>query len=249
MTDSIPKPPRDEDGACVRCHKPDAICVCDRISPITTRTKLLILQHPQEDDVALGTARLLALSLPSATLKVALSVPSLESALDGVLEPSRIDRARWAVLFTSKLPKPLPELTKGQVLVVDRHGDPLRPNALKGGAIDGIVVLDGTWSQAKTLWWRNPWLLKLGRVLVRPSEPSIYGKLRKAPRAEWVSTLEAVAEVLPALGEPPEVRDQLRRTLRTMVQRARDARMQNRTERDPRTDTPESAPSEPGRDD
>jgi len=228
----VAKPPRDEDGVCVRCHKPDAICVCDRIEPITTRTKLLILQHPQEDDVALGTARLLALSLPSATLKVALSVPSLESALDGVLEPSRIDRARWAVLFTSKLPKPLPELAKGQVVVVDRHGDPIRPNALKAGSIDGLVVLDGTWSQAKTLWWRNPWLLKLGRVLVRPSEPSIYGKLRKAPRAEWVSTLEAVAEVLPVLGESPEVRETLRRTLRTMVQRARDAKVKDRTEHD-----------------
>lgn len=230
------KPPRDEDGACIRCKKPDRICVCDRITPIPTRTKLLILQHPQEDDVALGTARLLALSLPSATSKVALSVPSLEAALDGVLEPSRIDRARWAVLFTSKLPKPLPELAKGQVLVVDRHGDPMRPAALKGGALDGLVVLDGTWSQAKTLWWRNPWLLKLGRVLVRPSEPSIYGKLRRAPRAEWVSTLEAVAEVLPALGEPPEVREQLRRTLRTMVQRARDARVKSRAEREPPQD-------------
>ncbi len=225
-------PPRDETGACVACHKPDAICVCDRITPLPTRTRLLILQHPQEDDVALGTARLLALSLPNATLKVALSVPSLEAALEGVLDASRIDRGKWAVLFTSKLPKPVPELAKGQVLVVDRHGDPVRANALSAGGLDGIVVLDGTWSQAKTLWWRNPWLLKLGRVLVRPSEPSIYGKLRKAPRAEWVSTLEAVAEVLPALGEPKETRDQLRRLLRTMVQRARDAKVKDRVERD-----------------
>src|SRR5204862_7870678 len=27
--------------------------------------------------------------------------------------------------------------------------------------LDGIVLLDGSWKEAKTLWWRNPWLLKL----------------------------------------------------------------------------------------
>jgi hypothetical protein len=28
-------------------------------------------------------------------------------------------------------------------------------------ALDGLIVLDGTWSKAKTLWWRNPWLLSV----------------------------------------------------------------------------------------
>jgi len=38
-----------------------------------------------------------------------------------------------------------------------------------------------------------------------------------------VSTLEAIADVLPALGESADVRDTLRRLLRTMLQRVRDA--------------------------
>jgi hypothetical protein len=38
----------------------------------------------------------------------------------------------------------------------------------------------------------------------------------------WVSTLEAVGDVLPALGEPEAVRTNLRRLLRTLLQRARD---------------------------
>jgi DTW domain-containing protein len=225
----VTHPPRDEHGACVACGKPDAICVCDRIEPTPTRTRVLILQHPQEPDVALGTARLLALSLPSSALKVGLSWASLEAALEGVVDPARIDRGRWAAVFTAKLPagKEPPSLAKGEVRVLDRHGETVSKPSL-----DGIVVLDGTWSQAKTLWWRNPWLLKLGRVVLRPKEPSIYGRLRKPPRPEWISTLEAVAEVLPALGEPPEVREQLRRTMRTMVQRARDAGSKDQTERD-----------------
>jgi hypothetical protein len=83
-------------------------------------------------------------------------------------------------------------------------------------------VLDGTWSQAKTLWWRNPWLLKLPRIAINPREPSMYGKLRPEPARDHVSTLEAIADVLPALGEPDTTRDNLRRLMRTMLQRVRD---------------------------
>jgi hypothetical protein len=56
-----------------------------------------------------------------------------------------------------------------------------------------------------------------------PEEPSIYGKLRREPKKTSVSTLEAVADALVALGEPEATREQLRRLFRTMVQRARDA--------------------------
>jgi DTW domain-containing protein YfiP len=88
----------------------------------------------------------------------------------------------------------------------------------------GIVVLDGTWSQAKSLWWRNAWLLKLPRLLIAPTQPSIYGRLRKEPRRSYVSTLEAAALALEALGEPSATGVALRRTFRTLVQRARDTK-------------------------
>ena len=63
--------------------------------------------------------------------------------------------------------------------LVDKRAVPLPEQAKLKNELEGIVILDGTWSQAKTLWWRNAWLLKLGRVVVAPHEPSIYGKLRK----------------------------------------------------------------------
>jgi len=131
------------------------------------------------------------------------------------------DPHRWAVIYPTKLAGELPpEARAKEVLLLDRKGHLRGPDAR---ALEGIVVLDGTWSQAKTLWWRNPWLLKLERVVLQPREPSIYGRTRKEPRREYVSTLEAVADVLVALGEPEESRAQLWRVMRTMVQRARDA--------------------------
>ena len=71
--------------------------------------------------------------------------------------------------------------------------------------------------------------------MLRPTEAGIYGKLRQEPRREHVSTLEAVADALVGNGEPMAVRDDLRRAMRTMVQRARDARTR-RAERKRRND-------------
>lgn len=203
---------------CARCGKPPAVCICDRVEPAQTRLRIVILQHPQEDDALLGTARLVTATLPSASIHVGLSWASLEHAVGG----QRLDRDRWAVLATAKLPAPVPEAARGDpVLLMDRHG---KLRDLRRHGLDGILVLDGTWSQAKTLWWRNAWFLKLPRLVLQPQEPSMYGRLRKSPRKEWISTLEAIAEVLPALGEPPEIRANLRRLLRTLLQRARDHR-------------------------
>jgi DTW domain-containing protein YfiP len=207
----------DQQPACPRCAKPIAICICDRVEAVQTRLRVVMLQHPQEDDETLGTAKLVELTLPNSETRVGLSWASLDHALG----TKNADKDRWAVLAAAKLPIELPEEAKVRpVVVVDRKG---RLRDLERHGLDGIIVLDGTWSQAKTLWWRNAWLLRLPRIVLTPREPSMYGKLRKEPRRDYVSTLEAIADVLPALGEPGAARDNLRRLLRTLLQRARDA--------------------------
>lgn len=203
---------------CPRCARPPALCICDRVQPVETRLRVVILQHPREDDALLGTARLVTLTLPRAEVRVGLSWPSLA----GALGDPRADHHRWAVLAATKVPDAaLAAARRDQVALLDRHGALLDR---RRHGLEGILVLDGTWSQAKTLWWRNPWLLKLPRLVLVPREASMYGRLRREPRREWVSTLEAIADVLPALGEAEAARDSLRRLLRTLLQRARDAR-------------------------
>lgn len=178
---------------------------------------MLVLQHPQEGNVDLTTVPLLARALPNAVVRTGLSWASLAHALGG----EEVENARWAVIYPTKVSEDVPpsELEK-PVVFLDKKG---RLRDEDAPQIEGIVVLDGTWSQAKTLWWRNPWLLKLNRILLNPREPSIYGRIRKEPRKEYVSTLEAVADVLVELGEPEETRTSLRRAMRTMAQRARDS--------------------------
>ncbi len=201
---------------CAECGKPPGVCICDRVEKIATRLRVVILQHPQEDDALLGTAKLVEVTLPKAEIRVGLSWASLDHAIG----TKDANRERWAVLAAAKLPAPIPDSARGDaVVVIDRKS---RVRDLKRHGLEGIIVLDGTWSQAKTLWWRNAWLLKLPLVVLKPREPSIYGRLRKEPRKEWVSTLEAIGDVLPALGEPEAVRGSLRRLLRTLLQRTRD---------------------------
>ena len=167
--------------------------------------------------MVLGTAPLVTAMLERAQTRVGLSWPSLDAALG-----RNVMRETWAVLFASKLtPELVLRLEKERVLLLDRHDQPRLSSAPK---LEGLIVLDGTWSQAKTLWWRNPWLLKLERIALQPREPSMYGKLRKEPRREWVSTLEAIADVLPAFDASSEsTRTELRRVMRTSLQRVRDA--------------------------
>jgi DTW domain-containing protein YfiP len=193
---------------CDTCLRPTVACVCDRIVSYPTTRRVLILQHPQEKDAVLGSAQILTASLPKAQVVIGLSWRNFASALG---EPD-VDPRRWAVLF--------PDRESSGDEVVTRGGEVTPPSAL-----EGIVVLDGTWSKAKTLWWRNPWLTKLSRLTLKPTKPSIYGSLRIEPKNTYVSTLESVAAALTLCGEPLEIEAGLQRVFRTMIQRVRDAKI------------------------
>jgi len=62
-----------------------------------------------------------------------------------------------------------------------------------------LVVVDGTWAQARSVVRRNPFLLALPRWAFAPPEPSRYGDVRREPRDDYVSTIEAIAHVLSAV--------------------------------------------------
>ena len=202
---------------CPRCGKPQPLCICDSVEPLKSKIQLLILQHPQEQDRALGTARLTAQHFKDAVVKVGLSWPSLSKALGRPVH----DPSRWAVLYLGSARAA--ELLQGrEIVAIDRKGEaePHQDAILRD--IEGVILLDGTWSQAKALWWRNAWMLKCQRVILDPQAPSRYGKLRKEPRRDGLSTLEAAALLLSRLQKRPDIETVLLAAFDRMLARFRE---------------------------
>ena len=201
------------DQPCPRCNKPAALCVCADVAPIDNRIAVLILQHPQEQDVELGTARLTVLHFKNAVMKIGLSWPSLGKALGRNVDPKR-----WAVLYLGSAKT---EGAKGEVVALNRKGAPAEDQVAALRDIDGVILLDGTWSQAKALWWRNPWMFKTRRIALNPRRPSRYGKLRREPRRDSLSTLEAAGLVLSRLENRPEIETALTSSFEKLLARYR----------------------------
>src|SRR3954468_3302720 len=201
---------------CPRCFKPSALCVCQDIVPFENAVSLLILQHPQEQDRELGTARLAALHFKNALFKIGLSWPSLTKILGRTTDPQR-----WAILYLGSV-KAAAVLPDRDIVVVNRNGNAVdrQDEALR--EIEGVVLLDGTWSQAKALWWRNAWMLKCKRVVLGPKRPSRYGKLRREPRSDGLSTIEAAGMLLSRIEDRPEIETTLNAGFERLLARYRE---------------------------
>ena len=179
--------------------KPSAPNVSDAIVPFDNRIEVLILQHPQEQDRALGTARLTIRHFRHAILKVGLSWSSLTQILGRSVDPQR-----WAILYLGSA-KAAALAPDREIVMLNRKGETERNQDALLRDIEGIVLLDGNWSQAKALWWRNAWMLKCRRVVLRPQRPSRYGQLRRKPRRDSLSTIEAAAMLVSRLENRPEI--------------------------------------------
>mgnify|MGYP001394921993 CR=1 FL=1 len=158
---------------CLRCLRPGPMCRCSALPLVPTRTRVVVLQHPHERRHPFGTARLLDLCMPNAELHVAYG------GLSGVPRIAAPVPADAAVLFPSAGAADLEALPPGE-----------RPHTL--------VVIDGTWAHARRLHRENPWLHGLRHVRLHPRTPSRY-RIRREPRDDYVSTLEAVVQALAVL--------------------------------------------------
>ncbi len=161
---------------CDRCQRPLDHCLCPLIPSLDSRTRVVVLQHPSETAHALNTARLAALGLVNAELRVGEVFEDLAGLL---VTPGY----RPVLLFP---------VEQAQALVAyGETGD--KPLLL--------IVPDGTWRKARKLLYLNPLLDALPRVTVAGVAPSRY-RLRKAPEPGAVSTIEAVVQALNVLEQP-----------------------------------------------
>ncbi len=183
---------------CPRCRRPLGVCVCARITVLPTRTQVLLLQHARESRVGIGTARMAHLALAGSVLRV-----GVDFSADPVVRALLQDPAPAApphVLFPGPEALPIDRLPRDRPIT--------------------LVVLDGTWAQARKLLRLNPAVAALPRVAFRPRHPSGY-LIRRQPADFCLSTIEALAEVLEAL-EPDGARFQrLLDPFAAMVERQR----------------------------
>ena len=158
---------------CERCQRPLDHCLCPLIPCLDSRTRVVLLQHPSEVSHALNTARLAALGLVNAELRVGEVFDDLQALL-------ATPGYRPVLLFPGE---------QAQVLSAYEIADdtPLL-----------LIVPDGTWRKARKLLYLNPLLDALPRVTLGQVPPSRY-RLRKAPEPGALSTIEAVVEALNAL--------------------------------------------------
>lgn len=172
MTELAPAPP----PRCLRCFRPGDFCCCRDLPPVATRTHVVILQHPRERTMRMGTARLAHVGLAGSELHVGVRFDDLPALRALAAAP----RGRVALLYPGPDAVPIEDLAE-------------MPETL--------VVIDGTWTTARKMLARSPLLRALPRLALAPAVAvgSTYRRIRREPADHCMSTLEAIAAALVAL--------------------------------------------------
>ncbi|KAI9919162.1 hypothetical protein PsorP6_011897 [Peronosclerospora sorghi] len=209
-------------ATCGRCKRPLSVCYCSYLPQQRVQTKqthVLVLQHEHENRrrAAISSVPVLTKTLENVTLATLNEAcdcgPGVNDELDAFLYNERDGNQAFdatMILFPAKHAQTLAvtnmeaQIAKKQVL---------------------LIVIDGTWKQAKKIVHRNQrhwevaardWnrrgasfqyvcLEKTNERGERATSTSIYGALRREPMDGCLSTLEAVASALMIL-EPQETR-------------------------------------------
>jgi DTW domain-containing protein len=176
-------------GRCFECFRPKSACFCRSIPSIWNQTEVFILQHRREQFHRFNTARIVRKALRNSHLLVDYT-DRLSQRLQ--LRPG------------AGLLSPGPTATLLTELPADQ-----RPHQL--------VVVDGTWHQAKTLIREIELLKHLPRYQLMPESPSRY-RIRREPDATSLSTVEAVVAALKVLEPETTGLDQLLQAFDRMVE-------------------------------
>lgn len=163
----------DHRPTCYACFRPQNHCICRFVEPVHNETGIRILQHPAEHNHPFGTARIAKLALSNVKLDIAWPGFALNTTIEQNIPAST------GILYPSAEAQNLAECS------VDE-----RPK--------NLILLDGTWNTARSIYKSYPKLRQLPHYKLVPKLPSAY-RIRKAPKAEHRSTIEAVWQALTIL--------------------------------------------------
>ena len=146
------------------------VCYCAHITPQETRTRVIVLQHPRERDVGIGTARIARLCLPGAILRV-----GIDFSDDSVVQAA-LKSGQTHVIYPGPEARDVESVAPGQPMT--------------------LILVDGTWGQAQRLLKANPALMRLPQLRFTPPKESAYNPIRREPASHCMATIEALAHVL-----------------------------------------------------
>lgn len=178
---------------CLRCFRPTSQCLCAAIVRLKNRTRVTVVQHPRERNHPIGTARFVELGLTGARVLV-----DYNNAISRGERPLHLGQ-NAAVLYPAPNARLVHELTETQI---PEH----------------LVVIDGTWHHARCVYRDSQWLQGLPAVCIQPKAPSRY-RIRREPKAQYVSTLEATLEALSAFEPELKGQSQLLDAFDSMIER------------------------------
>lgn len=153
---------------CSQCDRPIKTCLCDVLVNLSCQYQLIILQDPKEAKHALSSAPILAKSIQGAQLVVGEAFDPIE-----LLGPN------W----------------KENSLLVFPDEKSLSSQQATQHGFKHVILLDGTWRKVARLIHLNPWLTELPSIAIQSSNASEY-QIRKSPREDGLSTIEAAVHVL-----------------------------------------------------
>jgi DTW domain-containing protein YfiP len=153
---------------CPHCERPIKTCLCADIVKLNCAYQLVILQDLKEAKHALSSAPILAKSIVDTRL-----------IIGDIFDPIELLGKNW----------------QQESLLVFPNTESLSGSQAAKISFKYLILLDGTWRKVSRLLHLNPWLMKIPSIAIQPSHSSEY-KIRKSPREDGLSTIEAAVSIL-----------------------------------------------------
>jgi len=166
---------------CSSCYLPPDVCICACTPTIHTPAQFWLLIHPDECRKPTNTARLIGASIPHTRF----------FAWYRTTPPAEL-----IALLTDRQFTPYLLVPQGEVTLFER----LRERPWLPDRVPAFVLLDGTWSQARKMLHRSPYLQGIPRMAIQPDIPSTY-RLRCQHCVQHLSTVEVAIALLAQLDE------------------------------------------------
>ena len=176
---------------CDDCFRPVAQCYCAAITTVDTRTEFLILQHRRERVHPFNSARIAARALTNCKLVCDRNEQLAEMQLP--IKPSA------GLLYPSPGARLLDQVPTEELP-------------------EQLVVIDGTWHQAKTLYRDVEVLRTLPCFALAPTTPGQY-QIRLEPNPTSLSTVEAIAAAVQQMEPENADVDRLLDGFRSMIEK------------------------------